>query len=246
MSPLSSLNISNELLTCFGTEQYDTILFAATFNPENNFEEIESLRDYNQSSFITYNALNVIAKTDKNKKKAIIYIIFGGNPFWATFDYINKLSNVFKESIGEKGYYLVYQYWNHKIFYFQQTSEFLLTSDINEDCSKLIMFFNSEYILEYKGILHITSEEGCYSTDSFTIFYNGYNYTVLTDGGNIAKSFYKGTSEMENITIGNPNVNTEEVESEYSTTYNDNSPTTILTTYIQPDNLINEIFLIID
>ena len=247
MSPLSTLNINNDLLTCFGTMEWETRLFSATFNPENNFEEIESLRDHKQSVFIQYNAFKVIAKTDNNKKKVIIYIIFGGQVLWATFDYINKLSNVYKEEHGEGE--LDYNYWKHKIFYFQQTSEFLLTSSIPANCKQFIMFFNINFNIEYKGVLQFDTENGCRFAESFTIFYNGYNYTALIYGNKVAKSkSFNETNELENIDIDNPNIDNSSTTilttytqtdspTTITTTYTEkDNPTTIITTYIQKDN----------
>ena len=89
MSPLSTSDINNDLLTYFGTVTWEPRLFSVSFNPENNFEEIESLRDYKQSDFIPYYAFKVIAKTDKNKRKVLIYIIVENKALWATFDYTN-------------------------------------------------------------------------------------------------------------------------------------------------------------
>ena len=174
MNPLSSLNINNDLLTCFGTIEWPPYLFSATFDPENNFEEIVILRDYKNHPNIVYANSYIYSKVNKKKKKAIIYIVFNAFPFWATFDYTNKFSSIYKESIGD-GNYFHQNYWEHKIFYFEQTSEFVIAS-LTNSCDKFIMVYNNFNII-YKGILPFNDD--CSYSDSFTILFQNNNYTVL-------------------------------------------------------------------
>ena len=98
MSPLQELTIQNDLLTCFGGLTWQPAVFSITFNPENNFEEIESLRAYAFHSTFGHSPSPVLAKTTKKKQKVLLYIIFNANPYWATFDYTNKFSTIYKES----------------------------------------------------------------------------------------------------------------------------------------------------
>ena len=78
---------TNILLNCFSSILYPPQIYSTSFNPENNFEEIEDLRFYkeiNQPYIIS-------AITNEDKKKAIIYFVtFSNNLFWTIFDYANE------------------------------------------------------------------------------------------------------------------------------------------------------------
>ena len=234
MSPLSTFNINNDLLTCFGGMDWEPRIFTATFNPENNLEELVNLRDYKYNPTITYTVYKIINKTDKNKRKALIYIIFNNSPFWTTFDYNNKLSNIYNENLGDYAQ-LQTECWKHKIFFFEQTSEFIVASGLI-DCNIFIMFFNRRNNLYYKGVLYYGEECLGYS-NSFTIFYNDNNYIVLFDDN--TKSYYKAINEIESITIDNPDINIEDLEFEDSTTFNEIPPTTVTTIYKENDSQIS-------
>ena len=118
MCPLSSFNINNDLLTCFGGIEWEPKIFSRTFNPENNFVEIESLRSYTTNPIMTYSVVYIEAKTNNKKSKALIYTLFSDLPFWGTFDYTNKFSTIYSENIGSYSG-LTHQYWKNKIIYFQ-------------------------------------------------------------------------------------------------------------------------------
>ena len=121
MSPPIDLSINNDLLTCFGSVHPETTVFSVSYNPERNLEEIESLRVYQSHTEISYNPRYISAKTNEYKQKALVYIVFGSSPYWATFDYNKNFSDIYKE--GLNGNSLYFEYWKINLYYFDQTKE---------------------------------------------------------------------------------------------------------------------------
>ena len=192
----SSLSINYELLTCFGA--ISNQIFSITLNPKESFNKEESLTDFN-SSLDWGNVPVCIVKSlpNKNKEKAFIYVLgqtsWGFNPYIATFDYINKLSSF--ENI-DKDNSLSQSYYKNKVFYFSQTEEFVVVSGFNDEgCKKFVMVFHNDCKIYYKGIIKF--DQICYNTNSFIVFFNGFNYTILIDSSNNnGKSFINFSSEL--------------------------------------------------
>ena len=203
-----------------------------TFNPENNFEEIESLRAYALHSTFSYSPSFALAKTTKKKQKVLLFIVYASFPYWATFDYTNKFSDIYKENINIQGTnaQLGAEYWNNKILYYTQTSEFVFISRLSDGCKMFIIVFKNNFNIDYKGYIDITSEKDhCSYIKSYSIYYYNNNYTILADSG-ISLSFFKDTSEdFISLDIDNPNTSSDEMEEDES---ENNNPTTILTTEI--------------
>ena len=196
---MESLDNTNNILTCFYSISHE--IFSKSFNPENNYDEIINL---NYSKTITLFKLsptfiNVI--TDENKKKVLIYMTCDGYPFWMTFDFTNKFSDEVKESDQK---ILLFELYKNKLFYFEQTKEFVIISGLSEyhGCYKFIMVFNNNYKLKYKGILPY--EDNCYFSSSFSVIYDGSNYTIISDGGG-SNSFFRPISYLENIELDEGN-----------------------------------------
>ena len=223
MSPPTNLNISNDLLTCFGTvNDQQKWVFSTRYDPENNLEEIESLRVYKEYSYFPYQPNFILAKTNKFKKKALIFIVCDFKPYYSVFDYNNNFSTIYSENINYHcdqyencGKSLSSNYWKKNLFFFEQTQEFIIVSHIEgHSCDILIIVFNSNYNIKYKGILHFG--QTCYYTQSISLYYNGNNYMILNDGSsndnnnnnNNIGSFNKTIDEtLEMITIDNPTIN---------------------------------------
>ncbi len=179
MSPLSTLSINNDLLTCFGSIEWPPYVFSMTFNPDENFQEISELKDYKAHTSFPYIPYRISAAINKKKKKALVYIIVGEKPFWATYDYNNKFSDIYAEGISY--YSLQSKYWNHKVLFFTQTSEFVAISTMGI-CDIFIIVFNINYNIYYKGYLEHEASS-CDNMNSFGIYYNSNNYTILYDNG---------------------------------------------------------------
>ena len=225
----SSIIINHELLTCFGAIQYE--VFSITLDPKDNFNELESFTDFITSSEFGTSPLTFVKSVhNKNKEKAFIYVVDCNYPFHphiGTFDYINKLSSFKKESLNtEESNGLTLDYYINKVFYFSQTEEFVVVSDFNnKGCKKFVMVFHNDCTIYYKGIIAFDNE--CYNSNSFIVFFNGFNYTILVDGENSnGKSFINFSSELEEM------VRYEQETEMIATTYIE-PPTTILTTYIE-------------
>ena len=244
MPPLTTFEIDNDLLTCFGGVSWEPGIFSMTFNPENNFEEIESLRAYALHS--TFNSIpTALAKTTKKKQKVLLYIICDAYPYWATFDYTNKFSTIYKEYINIPGSndQLVIDYFNHKILYFTQTSEFMLISRLGDACKMFIIVFKNNFNIDYKGYVDITYEKDhCAHIQSFCIYYNNNkkNYTILADSGEWVSFFKDINEDFINLDIDNPNTSSDQLEEDESENNIStkilpteiNNFTTMVTTYI--------------
>ena len=77
LSPLSTLNINNDLLTCFGGIHSTSNIFSRTFDPENDFDEIVELKSFERNEIMDYCISYIEAKTNNNKKKyfSILYLL---------------------------------------------------------------------------------------------------------------------------------------------------------------------------
>ena len=142
MTPLSSLGINNDILTCFYS--ISNKIFTQSFNPENNYTEITDLKYNKTFSLIIYTPLYINAITNKNKQKALIYLVCQESPFWMTFDFRNIFSNDLKEN--KTG--LAYNIHKHKLFYFSQTDEFVTCSLLQNSCKTFIMVFKNNFSLK--------------------------------------------------------------------------------------------------
>ena len=237
MSSISSLNINNKLITCFCFIRTAPLqILSTTFNPEDNLTEIEDLRSYSNSSYLSENLYSISSSTDQNK--AIVYLVYSYYNVWCTFDFTNRFSSLNVENIGNS-YVFQYGCHLHNIHYFEQTKEFVVFSALGNGCNKFIMIFHSNYTISQIGGLFFTNGEPCWSTQSFTLFYNGNDYSILTDGGDNLISFFKPSNELVYMNITETLTDT---PTTIDTTYIEtDTPTTIPTTYIETENTEKEI-----
>ena len=244
MSPPTNLNINNDLLTCFYYVSFPPILSANSFNPEDNLKEIENFKHFQINIGFGYLQVVSYAKTNNNKKKVLIFSQHSSKLYWATYDYINQFSPVYSEN---SGYIEISQKLErNKMFYFEQTNEFVTVSGYSiGGCNKFVMVFKN-YRLYYKGVLEFPDHNnGCQNTKSFTVYHNGLNYTILTDNGEQV-SWNKLVNEIQLIEIDN--YVSDYIEEEpivttiIATTYLQ-APTTITTTYLEPPTTIITTYL---
>jgi len=175
---------SNEILSCFYAISNE--IFTQSFDPNDDFKELENLKYSRKFELFEYPPSYINAITNKIKAKALIYLSCDSKSFWMTFDFENKFSNESQEI--ERG--ITYDIYKHKNYYFQQKNEFI-TASFMDSCKFFIMAFNNEFNLEYKGTISI--KEGCSYSDSFSIYYDGRNYTIIA--GYQGSSTYKSFSE---------------------------------------------------
>ena len=164
-----------DLLVCFYSVYYPSEIHARFFDPNNNFEELTEYFQYyhkNDSFFPNY----VSGVTGENKDKALIYIPTD-QPNTMTFD----LKEGFSEPIRyETGNYLSYDYSNNKIFYFRQIHEYLCASK-NNGCTFFLISFNENFSFKNKNIF---TPDYCWNSFSFSVYFDGTLYSVVTDNGN--------------------------------------------------------------
>ena len=180
-----SFSDSNEILTCFYAISNE--IFTQSFDPREDFNELENLKYSRKIELFLYPPLYINAVTNNNKIKALIYLVCDTKPFWMTFDFQNKFTKENQEF--ENG--LAFDIYKHKIFYFQQKNEFIAASFMDQ-CKFFIMVFNNQFNLEYKGTISIKND--CSYSDSFSIYNDGSNYTIIA-GYNGKSSTYKSFSE---------------------------------------------------
>ena len=176
MAPLSSLIINYDILNCFYISSWTPIqLYTSSYDPEQNFNEIESLRYYIEFDYFNSQPVFFGAITNEEKDKALIYFIHNENAGWVTFDYTNKLSNIVKKNdIG----YFYYASFPHRLLYFKNPKEFIIISTLKNGCKKFIVVFNNDLIINYSGILDFGQ---CQESGLNNIFYENNNYTVIID-----------------------------------------------------------------
>ena len=197
MPPYEPLNLSNDLLTCFYFKKSPFVFYSITYELGEEYTRVSGL-DYNED--INTNIENQYIFTlkslpNKNKEKILLYAVIVDLPFSGIFDYNNKLYDFKLESMGNHTFLDQEHSEKHKLYYFDKTKEFVTVSEYGgqngQGCSKFIMVFHDNCKLNYKGSLYFTSEEKCYYAHLFTVFHNGLNYTIITNGGDSGISFSK-------------------------------------------------------
>ena len=141
ISPPISLNICNEILTCFFTDFNEILSYS--FNPENNYSLIQNFNfSFKHHYFNHPNYMKVIS--NKKKEKVLIYLVLNEKSFCITFNFNDGFSNIMQET--EK-IILSHKYNKHKIFYLNQTDEFEIISSMpsNKD-----FHLNYKKVIEYK------------------------------------------------------------------------------------------------
>ena len=168
---LSSLNKKRNILTCFFFMRDK--LFSRAFEINYYFKEILSLKSETNIKISSFSSFNLNLITNENKTKALIYFLSRGKPFWLTFDFKNKFSDIFLEQFDDN---LRIKNHKHKKFYFNETDEYIIVFPINNFCKKFIMIFNNKFKLKNKLIL---SYNNCSSSDLYNIFFDGNNYQTI-------------------------------------------------------------------
>ena len=189
MKPLSSFNINNDILNCFYVSKinWPNLIFSYSYNPEDNFNEITSLRYNLTLDFFNTDPLFFLAITNKEKDKVLFYF-YHGFPYWGTFDYTYHFSNFVKE---DEVIDLENTNHGHKLFYFRETNEYIAISSFGKTCQKFIIVYNGNLTIKYKGNLDFKQ---CWGSGPSNIFYNGNNYTIIYEDTRwIDSIFFSGT-----------------------------------------------------
>ena len=179
MKPLDLLKIDHDLITCFFIGKNSPFIQTVSFDSVKNFTVISSTIFNTSSSLIEYAPLFINGVTNRDKKKAIVYIIFGYYLFSMTFDFTKGFSVLHLENNDE--YLMQDTFYNTKMIFFEETNEFIIASAITGGCKLLIIKYNNDFLMVEKGILDYINAP-CYFTRSFSIIYNGDDYIALNDG----------------------------------------------------------------
>jgi hypothetical protein len=125
MAPLPFPSINYDILNCFyiSFSSWPVQLYTTSYDPEQNFKEINSLEYNIEFDCFAGDALFFAAITNNNKSKTLLYMLHNTSPpAWVTFDYRNHFSSIVKEKDINN---LFYGGYGHKIFYFNNTKEFI-------------------------------------------------------------------------------------------------------------------------
>ena len=224
---------NKELLTCFSFRSESKELTSFTLELGDEYTEDTSLRVYKifTGEYSNFQIKGLTSLQNENKDKILIYFVVDELPYWVTFDYNNKFSEIHLENI-KKGLQFGFGFIRHKLFYFNKNKEFLAVSDYSSNCEKLVIAFNDNCEKLYKGTLYF-NDQNCYYTNSFTVINNGLNYTIITDGGGVSFSFHASSNEIVQDIEENINTETESGTKIITTFIEAKIPTTITTTYIE-------------
>ena len=186
MKPLDSLNIDHDIITCFYSGPDSPFIKTSSFDPKNNFTQISSTLFSTSHSLITYAPALINGVTNRDKEKAIVYVLFQTSLFSTTFDFTKGFSILQLENNDE--YRVQYAFHNTKMIFFEDTNEFVIASAIDGGCKLLIIKYNNNYQMIEKGIIDYTSPP-CYFTRTFSIVYNGNDYLALNFGDSVGSLF---------------------------------------------------------
>mgnify|MGYP006873012459 CR=1 FL=1 len=174
MTPLSSTGIDHDILNCFYVSSKTTYILmnSISYDPANNFNEIDSLRYNIPFNFWKGDGMFFGAITNEEKDKVLFYFR-QDICYWGTFDYTNLFSDFVPGSDAQN---LAYNNYGHKLFYFRETREFIALSSFGDKCQKFIIVYHSNLKINYKGILDFGA---CWEIGPNNIIYNGNNYTII-------------------------------------------------------------------
>ena len=177
MTPPLSSNIDYDILTCFYCSGQN--IYTSSFDPKNNFEKFDSF-DYSKVVTSVYYVDYIGGIANNLKTKALVYMIGESKPLWMTFDFKNLFS---VENIGLILEPLSSEPFFTKIKYFKQSNQFITLSK-NFACHIYFMIYDNDLNAIGRKIFTVDS---CYQSDSYDIFYNGDQYTIVIDNnkGNV-------------------------------------------------------------
>ena len=172
-----------DILVCFYGLYFPAEIQARSFDPNNNFEELnEYYKYYNLNigeGFVF--PYFIYAMTNEDKNKAYISFI-DSKAYSISFDF----ENYFSEPLLLSNYNSYQRnYYYSKLYYFKQTNQYILASTIKVNCEVYVISLNSDFSKLNEGL--INPDTSCYNLNSFSIIYNGDYYSVIVDEKEINK-----------------------------------------------------------
>jgi len=181
-----NINFNTDVFTCFYFG--NKTLISRSFSPENDYKEILSLKYIKNIANINSNKIYMNVKINENRQKGLIYIVLNGIPFWLTFDFINKFSDIHKINLDN---FAAFENNENNIIYFKETQEFLVISH-NINCELLITIFDNKFNL--KSIRMNSFNNNCSNNILYSVFYDKKDYQIINKNA---------LSEFELISLDN-------------------------------------------
>ena len=177
----------NNILTCFYAVSFGIEIQSKSFDPKNNFEEINELFYYSYFSEQTSHINYISIVPNENKQKIFIFYL-ASIPYYLTFDFEKKFSKPISIQIEEE-YNIMNQYYYTRTFYFSQTDEIICALSYNFNCKKLIIVFNRDFTFKSMSVIIHNGEIICFNSFAYGIFFDGANYNIIYDKGIPAEPF---------------------------------------------------------
>jgi len=172
---LPNSHFSYEIFTCFYSVSFTIEIQTKSFDPENDFKELNDYSSYYETSF-TSQIQYISAVPNENKQRVFIYYIYS-KPYWITFDFDNKFSTPSTIDFNSQNS-ILNNYYLYKVFYFRQTHEIVCAFATSDMITRYIYIFNSDFTLKattYKTL------SNCYNSYSYGIIFDGSSYNIVND-----------------------------------------------------------------
>ena len=208
---LPNSNFDYEIFTCFYSVSFGIEIHSKSFDPKNDFEELDDYFSYYYDPAFTSVIAYLSAIPNENKQKVLVFYI-SSKPYWITFDFENKFSTPL--TIEYNSYSTILDhYYSSKILYFRQTHEIVCSFSTSQMCTKYLLIFNNDLTLKTTTDISVNN---CYNTLSYGIIFDGSSYTIINDNAQSSNPIIfvnsitdLGTSEIfeEPIIISEPTIN---------------------------------------
>ena len=208
---LPNSHFSYEIFTCFYSVSFGIEIHAKSFDPENDFEELDDYSSYYYDESFTSAIAYISAVPNESKQRVFVYYL-SLKPYWIIFEFDNKFSTPSTITYNSSNNILDHYYLN-KVFYFRQTHEIICGFTTSQMTSKNLLVFNSDFTL--KATKDITLNN-CYNSFSYGIIFDGNSYNIVNDNANANTPIIYintvtdlGTSEIleEPIILSEPTIN---------------------------------------
>ena len=176
---LPNSNFAYEIFTCFYSLSFGIEIHAKSFDPKNDFKELDDYSAYYYDPAFTNVIPYLSAITNEDKQTVLIYYI-SLKPYWITFDFDNKFSTPSTIEYNTQNNILDH-YYSSKIYYFRQTHEIVCSFSTNQLCTKYLLIFNSDFTLKANTDISINE---CYNSLSYGIIFDGSSYNIVNDNAN--------------------------------------------------------------
>ena len=165
-----------ELLVCFYAVYYPSEVQERTFDPKNNFTELNEYFNYyavsEKNMMFPY---FIYAVTNEEKTEAHIFM----SEFYA-YEMKFDFNNYFQKPILLSEHYTFRSSFSHnKIYYFSQTHECIFATQYVDNCNIYEIILDASFTKKNEGI--INPSNNCFKSNTFSLFYNGNMYTLIMD-----------------------------------------------------------------